>query len=103
MKKIWTFLESFKRKLKFLESLERDQLEIWGKNEKKKKTKEFKRNKIKLIKLKNRKKKLKFQKIGKEFKEKLRGIWQTGTKLFQSKFWGRVFKNNDILRNILQN
>ncbi len=41
------------------------------------------------MKLKN-KKKLKFLKIGKELKEKLRGIWRTGTKLFQSKFWDSV-------------
>ncbi len=41
----------------------------------KKKSKEFRRNKIKLIKLKNRKKvNLKFRKVEKEFKEKLRGI-----------------------------
>ncbi len=41
----------------------------------KNKSKEFKRNIIKLIKLKNRKKEnFKFQKIGKEFKKKLRGI-----------------------------
>ncbi len=41
----------------------------------KKKSKEFKRNKIQLIKLKNGKKEtLKFRKIGKEVKEKLRGI-----------------------------
>ncbi len=40
-----------------------------------------------MIKLENREKEnLTFQKIGKEFKEKLRGIWRTGTKLFQCKF-----------------
>ncbi len=54
-------------------------------------SKEFKKNEKKLTKLKNRKKEnLKLGKIGKEFKEKLRGIWWTGTKLFQSKFWGSV-------------
>ncbi len=50
----------------------------------------FKRNIIKLMKLKNKNENLKFQKIGKEFKEKLRGIWQTGTKLFQNKLWDSV-------------
>ncbi len=44
----------------------------------KKKSNEFQRNKIKLIKLKNRKKEnMKFQKSGKEFKEKLRGTYLT--------------------------
>ncbi len=90
MKIIWIFLESFKRKLKLLESPERrpagNLREKW-----KKKSEKFKRNIIKLIKLKNRKKKnLKFRKTRKEFKEKLRSIWQTDTQLFQSKFWDSV-------------
>ncbi len=55
MKKIWTFLESFKKKLKLLESPEQKPAIILKKKWKKK-SKKFKRNKIKLIKLKNRKK-----------------------------------------------
>ncbi len=65
----------------------------------KKKSKEFKRNKIKLIKLKNRKKEnLIFQKIGKEFKEKLRGIWLVQN--YSKTNFGTVFKNNEVLRKI---
>ncbi len=92
-KKNLNLWESFTRKWKLLESAERKPTGNWGKKWKNN-SKDFKRNKIKLIKLKNRKKEnLKFRKIGKEFKEKLRGIRQTGTKLFQSKFWNSVFKN----------
>ncbi len=80
--KKWIFLESFKRKLKLLESPEwkpaGNLRKKWKKN-----AEEFKRDNIKLIKLKNRKKgNLKFRKTGKEFKEKLRGMRQTGIKLF---------------------
>ncbi len=90
MKKISIFLESFNRKLKLLESPEqkpaRNLRKKWKQN-----LEEFKKKKIKLIKLKNIKKEnLKFRKIGKGFKEKLRGIRRTGTKLFQSKFWNSV-------------
>ncbi len=89
MKKIWNFLESFKRKLKRVKSPEQKPAgNLWKKW--KKKSKEFKRNKIKLIKLKNRKKrKFEIRKIGKEIKETLRGSWRTDTKLFQSKFLGQ--------------
>ncbi len=53
-----------------------------------------------MIKLKNRKKEsLKFRKIEKELKEKLRGIWQTGTKLFQSKFWDSVQEQWNLEKN----
>ncbi len=66
----------------------------------KKNSKEFERNKIKSIKFENRKKEnLKFRKIGKEFKEKLRGIWRTGTKLFQSKFWDSVKEQWNFNKN----
>ncbi len=70
MKKIWTSLESFKRKLKLLESSEQklagNLRKKWKKN-----SKEFKRNKIKLMKLKNRKKEnLKFWKFWKELIER---------------------------------
>ncbi len=55
MKKIWSFVERFKRKLKLLESPERKPArnlrKKWKKN-----SKEFKRNGIKLIKLENKKK-----------------------------------------------
>ncbi len=58
MKKIWNFLESFKRKLKFLVSRTKTS---WKLEEKmKNNSKEFKRNKIKLIKLKKNRKKEKF-------------------------------------------
>ncbi len=88
MKKIWTFLRSFKRKLKLSKYPERKPDENlrkkWKKNQKN-------LREIKLIKLTNRKKEnLKFRKIGKEFKEKLKVIWRTGTKLFQNKFWAGV-------------
>ncbi len=57
MKKIWTFFERFKRKLKLSESpewkLAGNLRKKWGK-----KSKEFKRNKIKLINLKIEKRKI---------------------------------------------
>ncbi len=53
-----------------------------------------------MIKLKNRKKEnLKFQKFGKEFKEKLGGIWWTGIKLFQSKFWDSISEQWNLKKN----
>ncbi len=79
MRKIWTFLESFKRKLKRLESPEQKPA---GNLKKKLKqnSKEFKRNKIKLIKLKNRKKK-----IGnsKKLERNLKESWEVFDELYK--------------------
>ncbi len=103
MRKICTYLESFKRKLKLLESPEwkpaGNLRKKWKKN-----SKEFKRNKIKLIKLKNRKKG-KFE-IPKNWNVNLKKSWEVSDELVQnySKVnFGTVFKNNEILRKILQN
>ncbi len=69
----------------------------------KKKSKKFKRNKIKLIKLKNRKKKIW---NSENLERNLKKNWEVFDKLVQnySKVnFGTVFKNNEILRKILQN
>ncbi len=99
MKKMWTFLESFKRKLKLLKSPERKPAGNLRRKWKKKNQKNLRETK--LIKFKNRKKKIwNSEKLERNLK-KLRGIWRTGTQ-FKANF-GTVFKNNEILRKILQN
>ncbi len=69
----------------------------------KKKTKEFKRNKIKLIKFKNKKKEnLKFEKLERNLKKSWE-VFDELVQIYSKANFGTAFKNNEILRKMLQN
>ncbi len=50
-----------------------------------------------------KKENFKFQKIGKEFKEKLKKVFEELVQNYSKANFGTAFKKNEILRKILQN